>query len=236
MSNETVSITTRASSATATKYLLPALVLLVLLALAGATSIPAHAGDTTPPATVPRTENDAIHNRVWTLEDDAAYVYSASTQALIQRIELPNWIAARRAYSCAPDIAISPNGDALVTSNVRTIIWRVDAGSLTATPIEIATDSDHDKDFGFTGLVYVDAKTLIAFNAFHGTLWQIDIAKRTARKISTSSPIRGTCGISVLRSIGIAPKTGVVTLWATGRRSYKIALASSLKTAKVMKM
>lgn len=218
----------------------PRLALLLAAGLAGA----AQAQDAV-------TRPDPARDRTWVLRDDAAYLYRGSGEFL-RRVELPGWIAAHSPWSCAPGLAVGPGGEAWVSSNARPLLWRIDAAGQRAEPLEIAPDSDLDKDFGFTGLVQVPAGpaqapqgVLIAFNAAHGTLWRIDTARRTARRIFLYAPIRGACGIaaapvpaSPALQVAVpirasAPRPGVATLCTTGRRVQRIELAADFGSARV---
>ncbi len=57
-------------------------------------------------------------------------------------------------YACAPDIAIGPRGEVVVTSNVLPVLWKIDPDTLAVSVHRLQLDADHDKDVGFSGLAY----------------------------------------------------------------------------------
>ena len=145
-----------------------------------------------------RTVQDASRNRVWVLESDALYLHDGAQKT---RFELPGWIYATDAYACAPDVAVDPQGAAIVTSNVVPVLWRVEPAKAQVTRHELVLDADADKDVGFTGLAYApDQATFFAVSGIYGSLWRIDPLLRRAQKIRLSTPLRDACGLAVERT------------------------------------
>ena len=139
---------------------------------------------------------DADRGRVWWLSEAGLFVQETGRTARTE-LALPGWDVAREPYSCLPDLALGPRGDALVTSNVTSTLWRIDARTLAVTVHRLALDSDRDKDVGFTGLVYSPAQAaFFAVSGPHGTLWRIDPQLTSARKVEQSALLRGACGLA----------------------------------------
>jgi hypothetical protein len=150
------------------------------------------------PSAALRTVYDPARNQFWVLQRDGVYLHDASTRALKQRFELPDWIYVRRSYSCAPDLAIDARGAAVVSSNVVPVLWRVDPVKSTVTRHELVLDTDADKDIGFTGLVYApDQGVFFAASAAHGTLWRIDPLLRRAQRVPLSAPVTNACAMAL---------------------------------------
>lgn len=172
---------------------------IAVLLVAAITGVPAMARAETPRwnDTLPalRIQVDAQRQRVWVLNFDAVYLYDVPKGRLIKRIELPNWTVANEIAVCAPDLALTLAGAALVTSNVVPTIWVVDPQNLTAREHILKLDADNDKDVGFTGLAFGrSVRDLIGVSSLHGSAWKIDIAAGKAYKVRLSEPIRGACG------------------------------------------
>lgn len=58
------------------------------------------------------------------LDADAVYLQQARKARVA--IKLPEWQWAHEPYACPPAIAIGPRGEALVTSNVLPVLWKID--------------------------------------------------------------------------------------------------------------
>ena len=147
-----------------------------------------------------RIREDPERNRLWLLDHDSVSLYDNRSGKLLQRIVLPGWIIVGNEFSCPPDLALDPSGAVFVTSNVLPVLWRVDPVQFEVTLLDIERDADQDKDMGFTGLAFAADGTLLAANATHGTLWQIDLAASSARKVASYAPVRGSCEPAVPRS------------------------------------
>lgn len=133
--------------------------------------------------------------RAWMLEAGGATLYDLKGAKPLIRVSLPGWHWAGGPFSCGPAIASGPGGEAVVTSDVATTLWRIDPASFVATVHDPALDADADKDAGFIGLVYSRALSAYFAVTGHGTLWRIDPLLRRAQKIALSEPLRQPCGI-----------------------------------------
>jgi len=113
-------------------------------------------------------------------------------------VSIPGWIHAAEPYACRRELAIGPKGEAVVTSNVISTLWRIDPVTLAVTEHPLALDADADRDVGFSSLVYSPRHAAyFAVSAAHGTLWRIDTQLQRAQKLgSTFSKEDLPCAIS----------------------------------------
>jgi hypothetical protein len=100
-----------------------------------------------------------------------------------QNIVLPGWIWVDEPH-CPPDLAVGPEGEAVITSNVIPTLWRVDLHTLAVSLHPIALDADNDKDVGFSALAYSpEYGAYFAVSAAHRSVWRIDAGLTTGRKL-----------------------------------------------------
>ena len=136
--------------------------------------------------------------RVWVIDGNGLFLEEARKPR--RAVMLPGWQWAGDAYACAPDIAIGPRGEAVVTSNVLPVVWKVDPETFAVSVHRLQLDADGDKDVGFSGLVYSERNgAYFAVSELHGSLWRIDPLLRRAQKIALAGPVRGACGVSIQR-------------------------------------
>lgn len=144
---------------------------------------------------------DRVRERGWILTPTGVLVFDLKTRRTIDYVALPDWMWAGEEFSCLPDLALGPKGEALVSSNVVPTLWRIDPETLAVTKHELALDADRDKDVGFTGLAYSgEEDALFAVSEF-GALWRIDPLLQRARKIPLSSPIPKACGVTIRTTV-----------------------------------
>ena len=135
-----------------------------------------------------RVQVDTPRNLAWVLNRDAVYVYALPKKTLIKRIELPGWLVAGKAFSQASDLALAPNGAALVTSNVVPTIWEINPEDMTVRQHRLSLNADNDKDVGFTGLAFgPDGRDLIGTSSMLGSAWKLDLDAGTAHKLPAAS-------------------------------------------------
>lgn len=140
----------------------------------------------------------AAAEQTWVLNVDGVYLQQARKARV--GVRLPGWQWVHEPYACPPAIAIGPGGEALVTSNVLPVLWKIDPKTLAVTVHHLQLDADSDKDVGFSGLVYSARDgAYFAVSELHGTLWRIDALLRRAQKIALSEPVRGACAMSMQR-------------------------------------
>ena len=144
-----------------------------------------------------RVREDPQRDRRWVLAADGVHLHSRRTGQRLRHIALPGWYWAGEPYSCAPDLAIGPHGEALVTSDVAPVLWRVDPRSLTVSVRELSLEADLHMDVGFTGLAYSPQQRAYLAVSYAGSLWRIDTGLSQARKIPLSAPMPQACGLTV---------------------------------------
>ena len=148
-----------------------------------------------------RVREDAQRDRLWILKPTGVHLYGLKSRQPLRHIPLPGWYWAGEPYSCAPDLAIGPNGEALVTSDVAPLLWRIDPRSLTLTLRQLRLEADNPLDVGFTGLAYSPQHGAYFGVSYAGSLWTIDKRLGRARKIPLSASVARACGISAGRAL-----------------------------------
>jgi len=176
--------------------------------------------------------------RTWLI--DAGELFFQQAGKPRRAITLPDWQWAGEPYACAPDIALGPRGEVIVTSNVLPVLWKIDPETLGVSVHRLELDSDLDKDVGFSALVYSERNgAYFAVSGLHGTLWRIDPLLRRAQKVGLSQSLRGACAVSVQRqerpsvisrlcvrgeSVSLAPDQRSAYVQSTGCSSNALAL------------
>lgn len=136
--------------------------------------------------------------RAWVINAKGLFLERAGKPT--RAVTLPDWQWASEPYACAPDIAIGPRGEAVVTSNVLPVLWKIDPETLAVSMHRLELDADTDKDIGFSGLVYSERNgAYFAVSGLHGSLWRIDPLLRRAQKIAAGERVRGACAVSMQR-------------------------------------
>src|SRR5688572_6586472 len=140
----------------------------------------------------------AAADRSWVIEGGSLYLQEPGKPR--RAVELPGWLWAGEPYACAPDVAVGPRGEVVVTSNVLPVLWKIDPYTLAVTVHRLQLDADTDKDVGFSALVYSERDgAYFGVSALHGSLWRIDPLLRRAQKVALSEPVRGACSMSMQR-------------------------------------
>ncbi len=117
---------------------------------------------------------DDAHQRVYQLVRDGVDVVELTDGRKVGHVSLPGWVWASEPYSCPPDIALTPERDVLVTSNVVPTIWRIERQSLLVTKHELALDQDTSRDIGFTQLRWSAKLGTLVGTTDLGERWYID--------------------------------------------------------------
>ena len=181
-----------------------------------------------------RYQLDANRERVWRLNRDGAVVKDLRTMERTA-VPIPDWTWVSEAWSCAPDLAVGPRGEALVTSNIVPVVWKIDPETMAVTEHPLALDADTDKDFGFTGLAYsAEQDAYFAVSGSLGTLWKIDAQLTRAEKVALSGPIYSACRVA---ASGRAPSQAsgpAVSLCVGGaQRNWTVDVALVDRTGRV---
>ncbi len=133
-----------------------------------------------------RNQIDPPRERIWRLGRDGVFVLDLATPAKFVRLE--GWQWAAEAYACPPDLALGPKGEAVVTSNVLPVLWRVDPQTLAVSVHPLELDADTDKDVGFSALVYSwEEGAYFGVSDAHRSLWRISRDLTRAEKMTSSS-------------------------------------------------
>jgi hypothetical protein len=104
-------------------------------------------------------------------------------------IRLPGATLSVARESCTPDMILAGSGALYVASNVEPKLWRVSPTRFEIERFDIELDSEHGKDFGFTGLAWsVDGKELLATSTPGGASWRIDLDSAKATRVGASQP------------------------------------------------
>lgn len=124
---------------------------------------------------------DETHQRVYQLVRDGIDVVELTDGRKVGHVILPSWVWASETYSCPPDIALTPERDVLVTSNVVPTIWRIERQSLLVTKHELSFDQDTGRDIGFTQLRWSAKLGTFVGTTDLGERWYIDASLSRAR-------------------------------------------------------
>ena len=127
---------------------------------------------------------DGERDRAYVLDRDGVDVIKLSTGHKLARVTLAGWVWVDEAYSAPPDVALGPQGEVIVTSNVLPVLWRIDRQTLGTTVHVLVLDQDRDKDVGFTRLRWSPGLRTFAAWTDSGARWHIDPALAKAWKIS----------------------------------------------------
>ena len=174
-----------------------------------------------------RHQVDTARNRVWFLTRNGVRLYDLESPEKIRQIELPGWMWLSEPYSCMPDLALGPKGEALVSSNVLPSLWRIDPDTLAVSKHELALGADTNKDVGLSGLAYsAEERAFLAVSDLHGSLWRIDPSLESAQKVLLSSPIPQACGLAIRpRAFQQKMTRGVGLCVGTGQGGWAVDLA-----------
>lgn len=141
-----------------------------------------------------RYQVDPARNRAWSVNHEGVVLVEQSKSRTV--LALPEWVWVHEPYGCPPDLALGPKGEAVITSNVLSTLWRIDPETLAVSVHRLALDADGDKDVGFSALAYSrEHGAFFAASYSHGSLWKIDPELVTARKVPQSAPVRQACGL-----------------------------------------
>jgi hypothetical protein len=129
-------------------------------------------------------EGNAVpDHRSFTLTREGVLVQSPADSRSVT-LELPGWLWAGEPH-LPPALALGPNGEAVITSNVAPTLWRVDPRTLAVSVHPLVLDTDTDKDVGFASIAYDPKRgAFIAYSDIQRSVWKIDRRLETATKIA----------------------------------------------------
>ena len=141
-----------------------------------------------------RHQADLVRNRVWVLTENGVVLYQNARRERTV-IPLPEWFWAGAPYSCPPDLALGPKGEAIITSDVVPTLWRIDPATLEVSTHRLELDADTDKDVGFSELAYSSRHgKYFAVGSTDGSVWSVDPLLKRAQKVQTPTSFAGICG------------------------------------------
>jgi hypothetical protein len=194
------------------------------------TNQPSHAAAAASERNV-RYQVDAANGRIWWLTREGVYVHDAKMPQKVA-VPIPGWQWAGEPYGCLPALALGPNGEALVTSDVESTVWTIDPDTLAVSRHVLAPDADLDKDVGYTAIAYSsEHAAYFAVSGLHGSLWKIDSALTRAQKVSLSAPLPKACGVAV-RAPQKAERLSRLCVRGT-QGDWSVQLASDQRSASV---
>jgi len=143
---------------------------------------------------VDRQRVDLVRSRVWVLTEEGVVLYRNDRHERVA-IHLPGWLLVGATFSCPPDIALGPKGEAIVTSNVVPMLWRINPDTLEVSVHRLELDSDANQDFGFSGFSYSSRHgKYFAVSSTQGSVWSVDPLLTKAQKVQASASNAGACG------------------------------------------
>jgi hypothetical protein len=195
------------------------------IAAVAVSSAPAIAGDG---VDILRFQKDPGRNREWVLTPNGVAVVDMRTRET-KGVSLPEWVWAGEAYLCPPDLALGPNGEAVVSSNVLPALWRIDPVSLRVTRHDLVLDADTDRDVGFSALTWSPKLGVYFAVADAGTLWRIDPLLRRAQKITLNELMPRACGVTRLQRRSASRLFGLCV--RTSQRSWAVHFTPDQRAA-----
>jgi hypothetical protein len=140
-----------------------------------------------------RVREDTRRHRVWVLSLDALRIYdtAATRPTLLREIILPDWSVA--GYLCHPDMVLDDTGSALIASNVTPMLWHIDAERFEVQVRPLRLHGREQWDTGFRALAFAADGSLVAWTSRAESLWKIDAALGSARRIDIAAPPADTC-------------------------------------------
>lgn len=139
---------------------------------------------------IARVRVDPGRGRTWRLTLEGILLQAPGrTQPVV--VPLPGWLVAGPSDACAPDFAIGPRGEVVVTSNVIPTLWRIDPDTLAVSVHPLELDADAGRDIGFTSLRFSGAHgAYFAVSQVDGSVWKINSSLTRGEKVLADGPAR----------------------------------------------
>lgn len=126
---------------------------------------------------------DATRGRVWSLTESGVSLHDTAGSHRAT-VALPGWHWAGEPYGSAPALALGPQGEAIVTSDIVPVLWKIDSVTLAVSVHALTLDADTDMDVGFSSLAYSrEHDAFVGVSGNLGSVWMIDRPLTRARKI-----------------------------------------------------
>ena len=138
---------------------------------------------------------DGASKRVYVLVRDGVEVGDAGSRHKLAFVPLNDWVWVGEKYSCPPDIALAPEGDILVTSNVLPVVWRIDRRTLAIKAHKPVLEQDQGRDIGFIGIRWSrNLRAYVALSA-SGATWHLDPSLSRGRQVAgaIAGPLARPC-------------------------------------------
>ena len=130
-------------------------------------------------------QKDPSRDRDWVLTSEGVTVLDLNSRREVAQIRLPDWHWAGAPNGCVPALALGPNGEALVSSDVLPVLWRIDPDTLAVSRHELTLEDNAGMDVGFSALSYAAKPgAYFAVACGHGSVWRVDSSLKKGRKVS----------------------------------------------------
>jgi len=125
---------------------------------------------------------DGARSRVYAIARDGIEVLEAGSRRQVAFVTLNDWVWAGEKYSCPPGIALAPEGDVLVTSNVLPVVWRIDRRTLAAKAYTLKLEQDLGRDIGFISIRWSRNQGVFVAVSNADERWIINASLTSARR------------------------------------------------------
>ena len=143
-----------------------------------------------------RYQPDPARDRIWFLTRDGVSVQFRARPG--QTVELPGWTWAGAQWACPPDLALGPNGEAVVTSNVVPTVWKINPETLAVTVHPLRLEPETSAEVGFSEIVYSrEDGAFLAVSDTFGARWKIDTELATARRVTGKVSVANACRLAM---------------------------------------
>jgi hypothetical protein len=127
---------------------------------------------------------DLARGMRWELGWGSVTAYDIASGQRLRVIALTGANLSGARESCMPDMLLGRSGALIVSSNVQPVLWRISPSHFEVERLDIAVDSDAEKDFGFTSLRWGENERAIYAGASTGAVWRIDLVSGTGRRVT----------------------------------------------------
>jgi len=143
-----------------------------------------------------RYQPDPARDRIWFLTRDGVSVQFRARPG--KTVELPGWTWAGAQWACPPDLALGPNGEAVVTSNVVPTVWKINPETLAVTVHPLRLEPETNAEVGFSEIVYSrEEGAFLAVSDTFGARWKIDTELATARRVTGKVSVANACRLAM---------------------------------------
>jgi hypothetical protein len=131
-----------------------------------------------------RTKVDLARGMRWEMRWGSVEAYDIASGQLIRAVPLPGAVLAGAKEAGLPDMVLDRLGALIVSSNITTRLWRVSPARFEVEVLDIETEGDAGRDFGFTGLARGPSdREIYAASEPMQTVWRVDLTSGKASKM-----------------------------------------------------